>query len=72
MRKRQRWKVHQCSVCERWTADGRMYSAGYGNHLLHKFMCTGCRQIHRNERQLLFALAQWELDHDFPKTGELL
>jgi hypothetical protein len=72
MRKRLKWKIHQCSICEVWTADGRMHQAGYGKHLLHKFICSDCRQDNSNERRLLLALSQWELDHEPNDTRTLL
>jgi hypothetical protein len=57
-----RWEIHQCSVCKRWTASGRMYrTVANGKHALSIFICDGCRIESRNERRVILALMEWEL-----------
>jgi hypothetical protein len=72
VRRKQRWKVHQCETCERWTSAGVMVSAGvgprqagHGRHRVFKWVCDDCRRNEDNERVVDQALTAWEIERGY-------
>jgi hypothetical protein len=70
--RKQRWKIHQCETCERWTSAGVMVSAGEGSHRpgshrhrVYKWLCDDCKRSGDNLRAVDQALAAWEVERGY-------
>jgi hypothetical protein len=68
IRRKQRWKVHQCETCDRWTSAGVMVRAGAGplragpdRHRVFKWVCDDCLRNENNVRSVDRALTEWEI-----------
>lgn len=62
---RQKWKVHQCEVCERWRSGGVMISAGVGRRRRHEWVCDDCKRGRDNLAAIDAALTAWEVSRGF-------
>jgi hypothetical protein len=71
-RRKQRWKIHQCETCERWTSFGVMVAAGKGplragrdRHRVFKWVCDDCRRARDNVLAVDEALVAWEIERGY-------
>jgi len=70
--RKQRWKIHQCEICERWTSSGVMVAAGHGplqagrhRHRVFRWVCDDCRRSRENELAVDQALMAWEIERGY-------
>jgi hypothetical protein len=77
IRRKQRWRVHQCETCERWTSAGVMVAAGQGplqacgaRHRVFKWVCADCRRNEENVRSVDQALTAWEIERGYRTAQE--
>jgi transposase-like protein len=65
IRRKQRWKVHQCETCDRWTSAGVMVAAGNGRKRFYKWVCDDCQRSSDNLATVDRALTAWEISRGY-------
>jgi transposase-like protein len=70
IRRRQRWKVHECETCGRWKSAGVMVGAGVGRHRHFKFVCNDCKRSSDNVRAVDQALSAWEIERGYRTSSQ--
>jgi hypothetical protein len=72
IRRKQRWKIHRCETCERWTSGGVMVVAGEGpmracrrRHRVFRWVCDDCQRSRENLQAVDGALTAWEIERGY-------
>jgi hypothetical protein len=65
IKRKQRWKVHECETCGRWTSAGLMVAAGSGRSRYFKWVCDDCQRSSDNVLAVDRALTAWEIERGY-------